>query len=271
MSTTLANKRYFFPYWDKLKRKMLTKHIVLFLDFDGTLVKIASTPDKATLPDDTRLILQKLLVTLRCRIAVISGRKLSDLKRKINIPFIIYVGNHGYEIDGSDFDFRNLVSLSMNETLGLLRDQFQKHLSQIPGVLIEDKELTLSVHYRLVESKNLNILKKIFDDICEPYLENNQIMVKPGKMVLEVRPPGIWDKGKAVLWLLNQWKITLGDDNVFPIYIGDDNTDEDAFKVLKDKGLTIKVEPWKETYAEYYLERQEEVNRLLTLLLEVVA
>ncbi|OGX24166.1 MAG: trehalose-phosphatase [Omnitrophica WOR_2 bacterium RIFCSPHIGHO2_01_FULL_48_9] len=271
MSAILAEKKHLFSCWDRLKGQIRDKIIILFLDFDGTLAPIVEKTGLAALPEETRKVLEKLSRSPCFRIAVVSGRMLADLKQKMNIPHITYVGNHGYEIEGPDINFRGLIPPSMNEAMGFIRENLNGKLASIPGVHIEDKGITLSLHYRSADPENFKLIKRIFNNTCKPYLKNNQITVKSGKMVFEIRPPVVWDKGKAVLWLLNKWKRVLGGDNVFPVCIGDDVTDEDAFKVLKGKGVTVRVGQERDTAAEYYLGNQEEINQLLSLFLESAA
>ena len=114
-------------------------------------------------------------------------------------------------------------------------------LSEIQGAFVEDKGVTLSVHYRMVARDKEFLVRRIFDHICMPYRRQNMVKIHAGKKVLELRPPVEWDKGKAALWLLRKQEILHGKGNVLPVYIGDDSTDEDAFIALKNKGITVFV------------------------------
>jgi len=118
-----------------------------------------------------------------------------------------------------------------------------------------------------VDKKNIPQVKTIFHETVILYLVRNKIKIKTGKMVLEVRPPSEWDKGKIVLWLLVRQKFALKDKSFVPIYIGDDKTDEDAFKVLKNNGITIFVGKPKPSYAQYYLKDTNEVKEFLKRIL----
>ena len=120
-------------------------------------------------------------------------------------------------------------------------------------MIIEDKGFSISVHYRLVDKKDIPAVEAEFYSILFLYEFRNNVQVKPGKMVLEIRPPILWNKGKVVLWLLGRRLFMMRDKKmkILPIYIGDDNTDEDAFDVLKDKGMTIFVGEPKKTKAAF--------------------
>lgn len=117
-----------------------------------------------------------------------------------------------------------------------------------------------------MDKKQIPFLEDVFHEITTFYLARNKIRIKRGKMVLEIRPPVEWDKGKVVLWLLGRQKFVLQDKSFIPIYIGDDTTDEDAFDVLKDKGLTIFVGEPKVSSAQYYLKNTDEVKEFLEMI-----
>jgi trehalose-phosphatase len=113
------------------------------------------------------------------------------------------------------------------------------------------------------------LVKRIFEYVCMPYRRKNEIKIHAGKKVLELRPPGEWDKGKAALWLLRKHEILHGKGNVLPVYIGDDSTDEDAFEALKNKGITVLVgSPRKFSTAQYYLAQPQEVTEILKLMVD---
>lgn len=255
--------RYLFDYWDNLKKNLSHKHIIMFLDYDGTLTPIVKRPKEALISKDTRNLLDRLSKSPRCRLAIISGRALRDIKNKIRLNNIIYSGNHGLEIEGPKIRFKSPVSLEYKTTLKRIKNYLSKRLISIKGVFLEDKGLSLSLHYRLVDKKQIPLVKNIFHEATTIYLIRNKIKIKPGKMVLQIMPAIEWDKGKVVLWLLNRQRFILKGNNIFPVYIGDDVTDEDAFGVLKNKGLTVFVGRPKASQAKYYLKNSKEVMGFL--------
>lgn len=260
--------KYFFDEWNKIKEKIHRQHLFIFLDYDGTLVNLAATPDRATLPMKTKKLIANLVMLPRCKLALISGRALADIKDKVGIKNIIYSGNHGLEIEGPKIKFTHQSMAEYKGILKEIKEKLKTAFSSIKGVLIEDKGVSLSFHYRLVNKKYIAMVKSIFQETVINYRTQKKIKVKSGKMVLEIRPPIDWDKGDVVLWLLSRQKFMLGEKALLPIYIGDDRTDEDAFAALKNKGLTIFVGEPGVSNADYYLKNIKEVTKLLKLILE---
>lgn len=252
-------------------RKIHNRFIYLFLDYDGTLAPIVKTPDKAVMPKKTKIILRRLADKSDVKLAIISGRALCDVKRRIRMRDVVYVGNHGFEIKGPKIKFSNPIPPRYKKILERIKDRLRKKLSAIRGVFIEDKGFSLSVHYRKASGKDVSKIETIFYEtmIVDEVREN--IRTRPGKKVLEIRPPVSWDKGKAVLWLLARQKFLLGKTKlkVLPVYLGDDVTDEDAFKALRNKGITIFVGRPKKSSAEFYLRNTQDVVSFLERILKL--
>ncbi|MBU4467554.1 MAG: trehalose-phosphatase [Candidatus Omnitrophica bacterium] len=259
--------KYLLLQFSKIKELLRNKFVLLMLDYDGTLTPIVKAPSKAIIHKDTRELLQKLSRSPYCKIGIISGRKLEDIKNIVGIDSIIYTGNHGLEIQGPKIKFESQVSSRLKSIIRNIATDMQKRLLGIKGVLIENKGLTLSIHYRLVSKKDMPVFEKIVSEVTNSYMVSNKIKVNSGKKVYEIKPPVRWDKGKVVLWLLVRQQFILGEKNVLPIYIGDDITDEDAFKALKRKGLTVFVGRPGSSKADYYLKNTEEVTKFLRLIL----
>ncbi|MEW6007720.1 MAG: trehalose-phosphatase [bacterium] len=265
MRTFAQHYKYLFDDWDRLEKTLRSKFLFLFLDYDGTLTPIGETPDKTVISKERRSLLNKLSKSPHCRVAIISGRSLSDIKTLIGLKNIIYAGNHGLEIKGLKIKF----SSHLKSIIRHIYEDLANKLSKIKGILIEDKGLTISVHYRLVDEKDIKEFLNIFNEITNPYLACDKIKIDAGKKVYEIKPPVAWDKGKAVLWLIARQKFLSGENNIFPIYIGDDVTDEDAFLALKDKGLTVFVGERGVSKAGYYLNNTEEVIEFIRRILEL--
>lgn len=262
--------KHLFSDWERIEKTLKGKFIYLFLDYDGTLAPIADIPSDAVMPDRIKKLLHKLSEIPSYRIAIVSGRKLSDLEKRIKLKNIVYVGNHGLEIKGPKIKFKSPIPVRYRRSLKEIKAKLIKQLSRIGGAFVEDKGFSLGVHYRLVVKKNIPAVKKIFYATTLNYELKNIIIVKIGKMALEIRPPIPWDKGRVVLWLLGRRLFAMRNKKikVLPIYIGDDTTDEDAFEELKDKGLTIFVGKPKKTKARFYLKDTEEVARFLEVILK---
>ncbi len=267
----MKNVAYLFSDWKKIEKTLNGKFIYLFLDYDGTLVPIVETPDKAIMPKGTKDLLRQLSKMPNRKIAIISGRTLKDISKRVGLKNIDYVGNHGFEIKGPKINFKSPLPLRYRRTLEEIKDKLEENLSSFRGVFIEDKGFSLSVHYRLADKENIPTIEAEFYSVIFLYEFRNDIHVKPGKMVLEIRPPISWDKGKVVLWLLERRLFVMRNKKmkVLPIYIGDDTTDEDAFECLQNKGMTIFIGKPKKTKAQLYLKDSGEITRFLEAILKI--
>lgn len=255
--------QYLFNKWDTLKEELKDRYLFIFLDFDGTITPIVDTPEKAILPEATKRLLDDISRNPRLKLAFISGRTLKDIKERVGLKNAIYSGNHGLELEGPKIKHEPIVSLRYKDILERIKDDLTQKLSPIKGALVEDKGLSLSIHYRLVAKEKVPFVKTAFHEAIILYLVRGKIKIKFGKKVLEVRPPDESDKGKMVLWLLTRQIFAANNESVYPVYIGDDVTDEDAFKALKDKGLTLFVGKPKKSYARYYVKNSNEVVKFL--------
>jgi trehalose 6-phosphate phosphatase len=231
-------------------------HVLLFLDFDGTLAPIVEDPGLARMPEGTRKALDRFASNPKISLAIVSGRGLADLRVRVGLENLIYAGNHGLEISGPGMDFIEPVAAERLKSLGELSRHLRTRLHDIPGVEIENKVLSASVHFRRAPAASLARIRQTVDDAV--VFDGNPFEVTEGRKVLEIRPRVDWDKGVAVRWIQR----ASGRPGAVPVYLGDDCTDEDAFLVLPE-GITISVGNAKETSARYFLERQESVQEFL--------
>lgn len=234
------------------------KKVFLFSDFDGTLTPICEDPAKCFLSFEIKTLLKRLINSGKFNLCILSGRKLDDLKKRINLKKIYYGGNHGLVITGPGIRFLHPEAKRKILLLICIREQLKKEVKKFEGVWIEDKKFSISLHYRNAKRKDIPLIKRLFYKTFNKFIERGEISVIKGKKVIEIIPTTSWDKGKAVVWILNRFK-----ERFLPIYIGDDKTDEKAFDVLYRMGITICVGRSKNTKAKYYLKNQKEVVRLL--------
>ncbi|MFC1989572.1 trehalose-phosphatase [Chloroflexota bacterium] len=246
-------------------------HILLLSDYDGTLTPIVSRPDEAILPPNVRGTLRALAEKPRFSVGIISGRSLSEIKGMVEIEGIYYGGNHGLEIEGPGLRFTNPAARTAQTVIKDLAEQLSDRLGSIKGVIVEDKGLSLSVHYRLVKESEENAVAEVVRQITSPWLSDGKIKVTTGKKVWEVRPPIDWDKGKAVETIRKEIKLLLKQAQLLTIYLGDDTTDEDAFRVISHpQGLSIFVGQENDlSNADYFLNSTLEVETFLSRLLEL--
>lgn len=219
-----------------------------FLDFDGTLAPIAPRPDLVEVPPRTKDILDCL--ARDHLVCFASGRGLEDLQHKIGLASAYYAADHGQRIvgpAGSGIDLE--VGEGHREELQAAADELCRRLLPVDGVVVETKGLSLSVHYRLVAEGERPLVKHTVAEVADGFPD---LRLTGGKLVHELRPPGSWGKGRAMLWLLEQ--LELGRADVCPICLGDDLTDEDMFAAAEGWGLGVVVgDPGRPTRAHYRL------------------
>jgi trehalose-phosphatase len=228
----------------------------LCLDFDGTLARIAPEPSEARLDEAVRKALIAILGTKRIAIGVVSGRAVEDLRARVGVAGIVYAGNHGLEIEGPGLEFIDSNAVSAMDELQKVSKELVASLWAIPGIRVEDKRLTVTVHYRLAPDFHIPAIRAAVAQAVSPYA--SKLQVRSGKKSIEILPRTTWNKGTAVLWINHN----LGISARSAIYVGDDATDEDAFEVLVF-GVTIKVGESDDTQARYLLNDPAEVQELL--------
>jgi len=263
--------KHFKSEWKKIKPELADKDIYLFLDFDGTLAPMRRHPDKVKLSKVNRRILENLFSLPRINIAIVSGRRLSQIRKIIGIKGITYVGNHGFEILKGQEKKVFQKDARAEKTMKLIACELREAFRKYKGVLIEDKGVTLGVHFRMAEMSKMPEIERLFDRVIKPYKARKKVLVRPGKKSWEIRPAVKWDKGRAVLKLLKEKK----DNASYAVfYIGDDVTDEDAFRALKKRKntYTAKVDRCvkkNHTFADYYFRGTLEVAEFLKMLYSV--
>jgi len=250
--------QYFFKKDSGSLKSTSRRKIAIFLDFDGTLVPIQKDPEQCFLSKKLKTQLLELSDSPRCYLVILSGRSLSDIKKRVGVRRLYYGGNHGIDMSGPHLRFTHPKALTAKLTLKHIALRLRKAIKNIEGAWLEDKKFTLSLHYRSVKKENVMLIKKIFQTVANEFIEGKKLDIIKGKKVIELTPHVSWNKGLAVLWILEQLK-----DKCMPLYVGDDETDETAFKVLHRKGITIRIGKSKKTAAQYYLKGHWELPRLL--------
>jgi len=256
---------------EALAQRFVGKQPAVFLDYDGTLTPIRGRPQDAVISDKMRESVRRLAE--RVPVVVVSGRDRRVVQELMGLDNLIVAGSHGFDIwspAGGSIQREEGASFK-----GLLREveaKLRAELANIPGALLEPKKRSVAAHFRLVPQEQRPRVKEIVDAILSEHPE--ELKVTPGKMVFEIQPRLDWDKGKAVLYLLKA--LDLDRDDVVPVYLGDDITDEDAFRALAGRGIGIFVgsadDPetvGRTTAADYVLntigEAEEFLNRLAAL------
>ncbi|WP_272957464.1 trehalose-phosphatase [Zunongwangia profunda] len=245
---------------EEIQLKFSKNKPLIFLDFDGTLAPIVENHEDAGMDDETREIVKQL--SNKYAIAVVSGRGLSDVRNKVGLPDIYYAGSHGFEIAGpNNFEKDNEEAKKMLPVFTQIEQTLRQELNKIDGVRFERKKFTLAIHYRQVAEEKISEFHNIIENVVENYPDLHK---GDGKKVVEIKPNIDWHKGKAVNFLRKELSTHK---NPFSIYLGDDTTDEDAFREMEN-GIGILVgEHGNDSYADYRIENIEEVKQFLSALL----
>ncbi len=231
-------------YWRE--RIRLAGSLALFLDFDGTISPIVAKHELAVIDPQIKNTLERLRDLSGVHIAIISGRELSDVRRRAGIDGIIYAGNHGLEIETDTLCFREPRAESMRLELRRLVLRLQVLLAETTGIEIEEKGLSVAVHYRHVHEMLHDWVRR---SVAETVCKSQAFSYMFGNMVVDIRPKVDWNKGYAVKWLLERFSSQAP----YPIVIGDDATDEDAFSALAGQALTIRVGEPQKTFARFWI------------------
>lgn len=241
------------------------KRLVAFLDYDGTLTPIVRRPEEAVIGEDMRAAVQRLAA--KGTVAIVSGRGLSDVRSLVALENILYAGSHGFEIAGPGGRITEQEQArKFLHVLAQVQSELSELLAQIEGAHVERKKFSVAAHYRNVSQVDEPRVRQAVDLVLS---RHDTLRISPGKKVWDIQPDIEWHKGKALHWLLK----TLGLDScaTLPLYIGDDVTDEDAFREIQDRGIGIIVrENTRSTAARYSLSSVDEVRAFLIALSEGV-
>ncbi len=248
---------------EEILARLTGKRLAVFLDYDGTLTPIVDNPDQAVLSGETRHIVDAL--ARRCTVAIISGRDLADVRRHVGNESIYYAGSHGFDIAGpGGWHTEYERAAEFLPALDEAEEALEAQLGSVPGAWVERKKFAIAVHYRQAREEDVPAIEQAVDRVAAAH---RNLRKAGGKKVFELRPRIDWHKGKVVLWLLE--RLGLSGDDVLPFYIGDDVTDEDAFKALREKGIGIVVRARSgPTAARYALKSPGEVRGFLAVLVE---
>ncbi len=248
------------PCYQRAAKSVLTtgQKMTFFLDYDGTLTPIVESPELAILSSEMKKTVEELARIHT--VAIVSGRLREDVENLVGIKDIFYAGSHGFDIEGPG-GFR-MIHPEAKKTIPLITHiikQLKEKLVNIKGVLIEEKKFSVAVHYRKVPNPNaVKFIAEVVNNVVQKY---NEVRMLPGKKVFEILPNIDWDKGKAVRWIMNALNIDWNSQAIF--YLGDDTTDEYAFRTIITRGtaLLVSEETEKASTADFLLTSPEEVKK----------
>ena len=238
----------------------------VFTDYDGVLTPIVDRPEDALISASMREVLREL--ASRCPVCVVSGRDRAVVQQLMGVDDLVVAGSHGFDIWSPEAGTLEHEAGAAQE--GLIENvtaELDQAVGGVPGVAIEPKKISVAAHYRLVadEGDRTKVREAVQQLLAE---RPDELKMTPGKLVYELQPKLDWDKGRAVLYLIDA--LGLDGDDVIPLYLGDDITDEDAFQALKGRGIGIYVgsqtDPERDgrsTAADFVLDSVAEVERFL--------
>lgn len=266
--------------FDKMMSIAEGKRIVVFVDYDGTLSPIVDDPELAFMPDTMRSAVRE--VARYFPTAIVSGRSRDKVYEFVQLNDVYYAGSHGMDIkaplrQNKSGDLRyqtRALDEKGNEVIIFqpaqeflpeiqgIRKELEDETKRIDGVTVEDNRFCISVHFRKAKQEDYSLVQQKVTSVLE---KHPRFHVSRGRKVWEIRPSIKWNKGDALEYLLETLGFSESND-VLPIYIGDDTTDEDAFKVIQKRGqgfpIVVSTKP-KNTIASYSLRDPSEVLMFL--------
>lgn len=242
--------------------------LLLMTDYDGTLTPIVPDPADAELAPDARAHLGTLARSPQMRVAVISGRDLADIRRRVAVPEVVYAGCHGLEIEGPGFTFSHPEAEAQQELVRTVGEALSRRAPSVAGMRVEPKRLAVAVHYRDVAAEEMRRVEiELARAIQRP---GSRLKVFHGTKVLEILPQVGWNKGHCALWLRDRMLRELAAPAMV-FYMGDDWTDELTFEALAGQAITVRVgagdTPSK---ADYRLADVAEAEQLLAALADAL-
>lgn len=242
--------RHLFESWRQVSTRLKkAPTIALFLDFDGTLAGLAAKPRDVWLHPGTRRVLLRLAHRPRMRIWVITGRNLDDIRERVRVPGLHYLGLHGWEKKGNRRISEQSQSF-LRQTMAALAPRIEG----VEGLWIEDKGATFALHFRGAADLAVKNARAALRSALEPF--SQRLRVIEGDQVLEVLPRELAGKGVNARRELRSLRWA------FPIYLGNDGTDEPAFAALA-RGVTVRVGRRSSSRARFRLRSPAEVRNFL--------
>ena len=243
--------------WSDLAPRLARfQHLAIFADFDGTLAPIRTRASAVRLARRTRRVL-RLLAARGHVVGIISGRAIDDLRRRVSLAGLWYVGDHGFLLRSPRGGRLQLVRHSERAAVARATRRLQAALGGVAGVTIEPKDAGVAVHYRNAPASSRLVAARVTRQLGRA---RNGLRVMAGKCVWELVPVGTVDKALAVRLIL-QSERRRRRGTLLPIYLGDDTADERVFST--QVGLSIAVDPRPSAAAEYRLRSPAEVCRWL--------
>ncbi len=245
-----------------LARIRAAQKVLVFLDYDGTLVPIQPTPELARLSPGRKKILARLARLPKFRAGLLTGRSLKDIRRAVKVPGLFYAANYGLVIITPQKSWVHPAARRRVGSLKKMLPRLKGLAAEFRGVRVEDKTLTVAIHYRRWRGRPGWLEKRlegIIRDFPKPF------RLESGKKIFEVYPAVKWDKGKA---LLKVEKMLGYRRAPLVIFFGDDCADEEAFRRMGKADISVAVGRSRDTAARFFCKNSGLVERFLKFLLK---
>jgi trehalose 6-phosphate phosphatase len=235
------------------------RRILIASDFDGTLCPIAASPSEVSLAPATIEILRRAAACSRVTLAVISGRALADLRRRVPVD-ILFGGNHGLELAGAGIEFEHQQARELRPIVAAACESLDEVCGKWAPAWVEDKGLSATLHFRAVNRRQHNSLLFAARRCLGAF--GPKLALRVGRLALEIRPRVGWDKGSALAYI---------QENAGPfeacICLGDDRTDESMFRANPGQ-VNVRIGLADSSAATHYLQGPGEVAILLSHLVD---
>jgi trehalose 6-phosphate phosphatase len=246
------------------------RRLLLCCDFDGTLVEFQPDPAAVWLPEERRALLQRLVDHPAVSVGIISGRRLADIRERTGLGEPAwFAGLHGLEIEGGGERFVHPQVAGARALVQGLSRALSPRVTGKPGAFIEDKDLSVAVHFRESPPEIQAEVSAAFEQLTRPAIETGRLRVMRGSSVLELLPNIPWNKGDAVRWIDARVRRREG-GSILPVYFGDDVTDQDAFRELEGRGVRIAASD-RVSGGDFTVDGPEGITAVLTALADALA
>jgi trehalose 6-phosphate phosphatase len=247
------------------KRLAQADHVWLFLDYDGTLADFAPTPEHVEPDPEVVGLLTRLAQQPGIRVAVVSGRRLDQVQALIPVPGVLLVGTYGIELQTPDGKRIDRVSAgAIRPVLDDLKPRWEGLIAGREGFFLEDKDWALALHARFAEDGEATMVLEEARHMATDVAPGGPLRLLGGHKFLEIGPR-LANKGQTVAYLLDHYPWS----GAIPVYLGDDDKDEEAIGVIKARGgmaILVAREP-RNTQADCRLESPQAVRHWLQTLL----
>jgi trehalose 6-phosphate phosphatase len=247
---------------DRFTAAIADRRPAVFTDYDGVLTPIVDRPEDARMSPSMRKVLLEL--ARRCAVCVVSGRDRAVVQELMGVHDLVVAGSHGFDIWHPERGvLQHEAATGFEDLVEDITATLSDEVGGLAGVSVEPKRASVAVHYRLADDSAREKVAVVVRDLLAS--RRDELKLTPGKMVYELQPKLDWNKGRAVDYLIDT--LGLAGPRLVPLYLGDDVTDEDAFRVLRGRGVPIYVgrldELDRDTQAEFTLDSVDEVQELL--------